>query len=606
MKILPCTQGSAEWNAARAKCFTASEAPAMMGVSKYMTRNELLRQKATGIQAEVDDATQARFNRGHAAEAAARPLVERMIDDDLYPTVATNDDGDLLASFDGITMDNVVGFEHKLWNEELAAAVRSGELGPEYFWQLEQQILVGGMEKIVFVCSDGTPDNFVHMEYRAVPGRAEQLLAGWKQFAEDLANYTPAEVLPPVVAAPVLNLPAVSVKVAGQLMVTSNFDAFEIALRDFIDHRLIRNPKTDQDFADLDTQIKTLKKAEEALIAAEDAAVAQVAAIESMKRTKEMLYKVTRDNRLMAEKLLEAEKTNRRTSIVEGGRQAFETHVSALNKRLGKPYMPAIQADFAGAIKNKRTIASLQDAVDTLLAQKKIEANEIADRIEINLNYLRENAKEYPFLFSDAAQIVLKANDDFEALAKLRIAEHKAEEERKLEAERARIRAEEESKARAEAEAKLKAEQEEAARLQRDEAKARADAPAQSVSDYIDKTKAGIDVLAPTETVSQIGAGSGDSPAAPTLATVPHSAAPAAVANAIAHPDDGRRMKLGDINARLYPLSVSADGLATLGFEHVDTEKNAKLYREQDFPAICAAIVRHVQTAAIQPMRKAA
>ena len=52
MKELNLIQGSPEWLAARTKYFTASEANAMMGESKYQSRSALLKQKATGI-AEV-------------------------------------------------------------------------------------------------------------------------------------------------------------------------------------------------------------------------------------------------------------------------------------------------------------------------------------------------------------------------------------------------------------------------------------------------------------------------------------------------------------------------------------------------------------------------
>lgn len=70
MTVHDVQQGSPEWHALRAQHFCASEAAAMMGVSPYMTRSELLRQKATGIIPEVDAATQRRFDDGHATEAA--------------------------------------------------------------------------------------------------------------------------------------------------------------------------------------------------------------------------------------------------------------------------------------------------------------------------------------------------------------------------------------------------------------------------------------------------------------------------------------------------------------------------------------------------------
>ena len=70
-------QGSPEWHALRAEHFNASEAPAMMGESKYMSRAQLIRQKATGVVPEVDAATQRRFDAGHDTEAKARAILEK-------------------------------------------------------------------------------------------------------------------------------------------------------------------------------------------------------------------------------------------------------------------------------------------------------------------------------------------------------------------------------------------------------------------------------------------------------------------------------------------------------------------------------------------------
>ena len=257
-------------------------------------------------------------------------------------------------------------------------------------------------------------------------------------------------------AAPILDLPAVSVQVSGAIAVIDNFEVFELALRDFIDTRLIRKPETDQDFADLDTQIKSLKKAEDALNAAEAHMLAQVSSIDAMKRTKDMLHKLARDNRLMAEKLLDAEKVNRRNIIQQAGKDAYTAHVAALNERLGKPYMPALQADFVGAAKGKRTITSIQEAVNVELARAKIEANQVADRIDMNLKKIQELAADHAFLFSDTAQLVLKPTDDLVNLIKLRISEHKAAEQAKLDAERDRIRAEEQAKAQSDIRAQMR------------------------------------------------------------------------------------------------------------------------------------------------------
>lgn len=152
MQILKVTQGSDDWLAIRSSHFTASEAPAMMGASKYMTRNDLLRQKSTGIAQDVDVGKQYLFDQGHAAEAAARPIIEGQIDEDLYPvTVSAEVEGlPLLASLDGLTMGETLAWECKLYNAGLEQQILNERIEPNYFWQLEQQLLVSGAERVIF------------------------------------------------------------------------------------------------------------------------------------------------------------------------------------------------------------------------------------------------------------------------------------------------------------------------------------------------------------------------------------------------------------------------------------------------------------------------
>lgn len=71
--------------------------------------------------------------RASEAEANGRPIVEASIGEDLFPVVGT--EGDLLASMDGMTLLGETLFEHKMWNEQLAADVRAGTLDPHYYWK---------------------------------------------------------------------------------------------------------------------------------------------------------------------------------------------------------------------------------------------------------------------------------------------------------------------------------------------------------------------------------------------------------------------------------------------------------------------------------------
>lgn len=455
MKIHNVAQGSAEWHALRAQHFTASEAPAMMGASKYQTRSELLTLKKTGIAPEVTQAQQYIFDKGHATEALARPLVEVMIGEELYPVVGT--DGNLLASMDGATMLGETLFEHKLWNESLAAQVRAEDLDPHYYWQLEQQLLVSGAERVIFVCSDGTAENFVHMEYRPVAGRAAQLVEGWKQFEADLANFEMAEAPSIVVGKAPDELPALRIELTG-MVTASNLKVFEesaLAVIDSVKTTLV----TDQDFADAKKAVKWCGDVEEAVAAAKKQALSQTQTIDDLFSSLDRISAHARETRLKVDKLVKAQELLVKTSIKQKAEQSLTDHVAAINKTLGRVTLPAVTADFIGAMKNKRTIASLQDAVDTELARAKIAASQAADAIRLNLASLAELAADYAFLFNDIQQLVMKANDDLITLIKLRISEHQKAEEQKAEAQREQIRQQELKRIEDEVKAKASVEQ---------------------------------------------------------------------------------------------------------------------------------------------------
>lgn len=437
-------QGTPEWHQFRLERDGASEAAPMLGLSKKTARSELMRMKHTGLAKEFSDWVQEHvLDHGHAVEAMARPLVAELISDDLYP--ATYSYGRMSASCDGITADGLIAFEHKQYAQVLAISVSNNELPIEHQPQCQQVLHVTGAEKLIFAVSDGTVERLVWMWVYPDPSWVNRIEAGWAQFHTDLETYTPPEVIPAAVARPTLDLPAVSIEASGSLTIRSNLTAFGQQLNTFID-ALPTKPATDQEFADCKAALGKLKTAEEALDSEEARALSQMPEIEEMRREKKLYFDLSRTARLALEKLVTAREAAIKIEAMQEGKDAFAAHIAGLNARLGKPYMPSITPDWAASIKNKRTPSSLREAVDNLLVTKKIEASEIADRIQFNMNFLRVN-EGYAFLFADEAQIVLKAADDLQMLIKMRISEHKAAEEKRIAAEREKIRAEEEVKA---------------------------------------------------------------------------------------------------------------------------------------------------------------
>lgn len=564
MKIVKLIQGSPEWFAHRAAHLNASDAPAMIGCSPYKTRAQLLREYATGVTKEVDAATQRRFDDGHRFEALARPRAEDIIGEVLYPCVGV--EGRYSASFDGLTLLYDTAFEHKSLNDDLRAAFDAIEqsggdgsmLPAHYQVQMEQQCMVSGAERVLFMASKWEGETLLeerHCWYSPNAELREQIVRGWAQLEQDVASYQPEQTVDGVlVGRSPDQLPALRIEVKGMVTASNlgEFKAHALAVLGSIN----RDLQTDEDFADAEQTVKWAKGVEDKLEAAKANALSQTADIEAVFRTIDDVAAETRRIRLELDKLVKARKDSLRAEIVSAGVASVRAHIAGVNASLGEHAMVApasLQATIAEAIKGKKSFSSMREAVDAAAAKAKIEASQHADRVRANIAVLAEHA-DCAHLFPDRVQLCAsKAPDDLRNLVAARVAEHQQHEAQRLEAERERIRQEEAARLAAEQRAK---------ELVAAEAKQHDTTPAAEV---------------------------------PEPAPAPAPIAPVAPDRPVA------RIKLGDINARIAPLSITADGLAQLGFSPVGTERSAKLYAEADFVSMCRAMYRVIQSAA-QPV----
>lgn len=472
MKIVKVEQGSPEWHAHRLTHDNASELASVMGEDPDMPRSELVRLKATGAEKEFSQFVKDKIlASGHAAEAAARPFVSEEVGEDLFPIVGVSDEYPRLsASYDGTPMDWSFAWECKVWNEKRVAQVRNKEITePKLYWQFEQQLLVcPEMAYVKVTISKPDGSERVSMDYYRVPGRAEKIMPAWNQFRRDVAACVHEEPAAQVIAAPVIALPAVSVQIAGTLDVLSNLPTFEEKARAFI-AKMNPAPESDQDFADAEAEVKALKNAESQLDAAEDSALAQIAVVDQMRKHKAMLSELLRSTRLAREKLVKDRKDFVRAKIQSDAVAQIEAHRRDTEKLLGGNYLPPIPHDIAGAMKGKKTMASLKDAAATAVAKWKIEADAATKIINANLALLDEH-HEHAFLFNDKKTLVLKDPEAVAAIVAQRISAHEAEQRAKVEAAaeaaREKIRREEQAKAEAEARARADAERRERERAE--------------------------------------------------------------------------------------------------------------------------------------------
>lgn len=175
--------------------------------------------------------------------------------------------------------------------------------------------------------------------------------------------------------------------------------------------------------------MKWCSNIEDRLHAAKQHALSQTSSIDELFRTIDDISAEARRVRLELDKLVTKRKVDIRTELIAAHKAELSGFIDAKNKMLGKPYMPAIVDNFASEIKGKKMISSVEAALNTELARCKIEASAIADKIHANLETLRPLMEEYPTMFPDVAQVVLKSGDDVINLAAARVAAHKAAEE---------------------------------------------------------------------------------------------------------------------------------------------------------------------------------
>ncbi len=433
MKVLDIPQGSEAWLDARAKYRCASEAPIIMGASPHMTRNQMIHAKKTMQDREFADFVQKYvIDKGHEVEASTRPLVEADIGEDLFPVVGVDDSDVYLASFDGVTMDGTLIWENKLFNKELFAKASKADISIDHMWQIEHQLLVSGASQAIYTVSDGTPEGKVSLKYQSSPALRQQLIRGWDQFDADVEAYEPVAQKAEAVPVPAKTLPAITYRLNG-LALTSNLDEYKNAALQLVEDSK-QQLQTDQDFADREALIKAFKAAEERIKVIKEQVVGEIKDVAAFTNDLTDISGLIRQARLNSEKKVEERKEEIRLGIERGAAAAFAEHVSAINKRLAtsKVQLPKIEANFFAVMKGKKTVASLQNAADTLLSQLKIQANEIAEKMETNIRTLRQYG-DYEFLFADVQQLVMKAADDLVAVIKARIADHKETERKKEE-----------------------------------------------------------------------------------------------------------------------------------------------------------------------------
>jgi predicted phage-related endonuclease len=397
---------------------------------------------ASGIFEDVDEFKQAIFDDGHEFESLARPIAEKLIGDDFYPVIGVLENTKLSASFDGITMDDKIVWEHKTLNKRIKDCANDDNLIDggyfdgaglpiDYRVQLEQQLMVSGAGFAIFSASKWDGESLVeivHFEYLPDFKLREEIAKGWDMFEKDLKNHKIKPAIQKAVAEPVESLPALRVDVAG--MVTySDADEFRLWLSGWIEG-VNKDPQTDQDFANLQSATKMAKKVEDKIKAVKDAALNQAASIYDLFSVLDSCADMAREFRLSGDKIVKNKKEEIKANLINSAKSELNDYCNAF----GLKFMQVPDVNFGLAIKGLSSLASIEDKISTALAGAKIAANGIASAIKANMEIVAKN-EQYGYLFADLASLIQKSPEDFANAVAARI-----------EAEKSRIEAENKAK----------------------------------------------------------------------------------------------------------------------------------------------------------------
>lgn len=190
--IINLEQGSAEWLAHRKNYRNASETPAVMGKSPWITPYHLWALRTGRREQEVNYA----MRRGSKLEPTARAAYEVMTGHVMQPMVTVV--GDYSASLDGITFDHSLIVEIKCplrgANSALWHQVVQGDVPHHYWLQVQHQLMVSGSERAEFYVFDGETQDGIALEVFPEPEVFEKIRAAWDAFMVHIREDVPPEL----------------------------------------------------------------------------------------------------------------------------------------------------------------------------------------------------------------------------------------------------------------------------------------------------------------------------------------------------------------------------------------------------------------------------
>jgi putative phage-type endonuclease len=153
MKFIDVEQGSEEWLKWRKTVITATDCPAIMGSSPWVTEYKCWQRKLALVDEQKSNAA---MERGKKLEPEARAHFIENYGINMTPVVVESSEFEFLgASLDGISDCHKYVLEIKCGGEKLHKMALDGIVPQYYIDQIQHQLLVTGAQKAFYFSYDG-------------------------------------------------------------------------------------------------------------------------------------------------------------------------------------------------------------------------------------------------------------------------------------------------------------------------------------------------------------------------------------------------------------------------------------------------------------------
>lgn len=191
--------------------------------------------------------------------------------------------------------------------------------------------------------------------------------------------------------------------------------------------------ETDQDFAEAKENIKACKEVEIRIGNAKNQAINSIAEVAEQNRILERLEAKFREIRLTLNRTVQSEETRRKNEIISGGFDEVKAALAASNVSHG---YRVDKSDFTEAIKGKRSLEKMQEAIEELVVGKKREISALNSIFLANIESIKKAEVDFPGLFPDKNTLSLQSIEMVDVNIESRVNQYKLKQQEREQRER--------------------------------------------------------------------------------------------------------------------------------------------------------------------------